>query len=266
MTTSTYSLTREVHFGAMGTIRSFVRLMIVQFKLFLREPVALFFNVFFPVLMLLLFGLIWGNEPGTSMLSAQYGYIDAQVPALAALVIGTVAFMTIPVATATAREQKLLRRFQATPMRPVVYLAADVAVYFTIALLAMLALLIVARFVFDLRFGGNWLAVVAAFTFCTFAFIAMGYVIASLAPTSRMAQVTGQLIFFPMLFLSGASMPLVLMPRNVQQIAEWLPLTHVVRLLQDLWFGTGWNGTAVWVLLAMLVAGTAISARVFRWE
>ena len=61
-------------------------------------------------------------------------------------------------------------------------------------------------------------------------------------------------------------MPLEIMPDNVRRVAGWLPLTHVVRLLQDLWFDRGWNWEAGLVLLGMLVVGMAVSAVVFRWE
>jgi len=256
----------QSRFGLADALRSAAKLTFTQFKLFLREPVAFFFNLAFPVLLLLLFGVIWGNEPGSSFFSPAYGYIDAQTPALAALIIGTVAFMTIPIATATAREQKLLRRFQATPMRPVVYLIADVIVNFAVALTGMILLVVVARMVFGLRFGGSWMALFAGFTFAALSFIAVGYVIASLSPTSRVAQVAGQVIFFPMMFLSGAAMPLQIMPASIQSAAQWLPLTHVVRLLQDLWFGGQWNTTALLVLSGMLVVGTAVSVFAFRWE
>jgi ABC-2 type transport system permease protein len=79
-------------------------------------------------------------------------------------------------------------------------------------------------------------------------------------------MIIGQLIFFPMMFLSGAAMPLFILPANLRKISEWLPLTHVVRLLQSLWLGQGWDGTAVAVLLALLVIGTMLSVRFFRWE
>lgn len=261
-------MTATVHttFNFFDALRSAAKLAFVQFKLFLREPVAFFFNLAFPVLLLVLFGLIWGNEPGSSFFSPQYGYIDAQTPALASLIIGTVAFMTIPIATATAREQKLLRRFQATPMRPIVYLLADVAVNFAVALTGMILLVVVARLAFGLRFGGSWLALLAAFILAALSFIAIGYVIASLAPTSRVAQVAGQVLFFPMMFLSGAAMPLQIMPPGIQAVAEWLPMTHVVHLLQGLWFGGNWDSTALLVLTGLLVVGTGVSVLTFRWE
>ena len=248
------------------SVRSYRRLASVQFKRFLREPIALFFTVAFPVLLVLLFGFIWGNEPGGPFTPPGFGYIDNHVPALAAIVIGTVALITLPITTAADRKQKLLRRYQATPLRPLVYFAADVTVHFGSALLGMGLVIIVAKLVFGLRFGGSWAAVLGGFTLSTLAFVAVGYVLASLIRSERVAQAVGMAIYFPSMFLSGAAMPLETMPGNVREVAVWLPLTHVVHLLQDLWFGIGWNWQSGLVLLGMLVAGTVASAALFRWE
>lgn len=250
-------------------MNSFIKLSIAQLKTFLREPAAFFFTLIFPVLLLVMFGVIWGNEPsppGSNFYLGGFGYVDYAVPALAALVIGTTALMSIPVATATAREQKILRRFKATPLHPLVYLASDVIIYFAVSLIGMVLLIIVGLVAFDLRFDGSWLAVLAAFTLSALAFIAAGYLIAGLAPTARIAQVAGQLIYFPLMFLSGAAIPLQLMPESVRDIAEVLPMTLMVRLLQDLWFGDGWYLPAIGFMVVMLVVGTILSARSFRWE
>lgn len=245
-------------------MRSFVKLSVVQFKLFLREPVAFFFTLVFPLLVLMLFGLVWGNDP--TALYGGYGYIDQAVPGLAAVIIGTIALMSVPVSTASAREQKILRRFRATPMRAQSYLAAQVVVYLVLALAGMTLLVVVASAVFGLRFAGNWFAVAAAFIFCTMAFVAVGYLIAGLAPTSRVAQVAGQLIFFPLMFLSGATIPLQVMPDSVRQAAEWLPMTQVVLLLQGLWFSGSWNFTALVMMAGLLIVGALLATPAFRWE
>ena len=247
-------------------LRSYTRLTSVQLKRFFREPIALFFTVVFPVLLLLLFGFIWGNEPGSPFTPAEFGYIDTEVPALAAIVIGTVALIGIPNTTATDRQQKLLRRYQVTPLRPMVYFAADVSVHFGTALVSMVLLIVVAKLVFGLRFGGNWIAVLGGFTLSTLAFVAVGYVIASLVRSDRVALAVGMAIYFPMMFLSGAAMPLETMPENVRQVAHLLPLTHVVQLLQDLWFGAGWNWGSGMILIGLLLVGTLVSSAVFRWE
>ena len=78
----------------------------------------------------------------------------------------------------------------------------------------------------------------------------------------------GMVALYPMIFLSGAAIPLEILPDSVQTISNFLPLTYVVRLLRGLWFGEAWGSLAVetGVLAAVLVVCTAISVRFFRWE
>ena len=72
--------------------------------------------------------------------------------------------------------------------------------------------------------------------------------------------------FFPMMFLSGMTIPLMFMPPGVQEFANWLPLTHVVYLLQDIWLDDAWNSLSGLILLGVLAVGTAVSTATFRWE
>ena len=95
---------------------SYLKLTWMQIKLFSREPIALFFTLIFPLLLLLLFGAIFGNEPDP--LYGGFGYIDAQVPGITALIIGTIISamiaertMSIRPANATAILKKSLRFF-----------------------------------------------------------------------------------------------------------------------------------------------------------
>ena len=73
---------------------------------------------------------------------------------------------------------------------------------------------------------------------------------------------------YPMIFLSGATIPLEVMPESVHTISDFLPLTYVVRLLRGLWFGETWGSLVLetGVLIGVLVVSTAIAARLFRWE
>ncbi|MDH3735106.1 MAG: ABC transporter permease [Gemmatimonadota bacterium] len=248
-------------------MKKLLALTAVQAKLFIREPAAFFFTLVFPVLLIVMFGLVFGNEPG-GMFPGPFGYIDYSTPAMTVLIIVSIGLMSLPIQTATARENRILRRFRATPLHPATYVGATVIVYFLMAFVGMVMTILVAEFFFGLRFGGNWWNVAAGFTFVSAAFFSAGYLIASVASTARVAQVVGQMLFFPMMFLSGAAIPLQIMPEGVRRVAELLPMTHGVKLMQNLWFGQGWSGslTHVLVMLALLVAGLVLSTRLFRWE
>jgi len=243
------------------------KLIAVQAKLFFREPAAFFFTLILPAFLLIIFGAIFGNTPDPRF-NSKLGYIDAEVPGITAIIIATVALMGIPISTAEEREKQILRRYRATPLSPITYLTATIAVYFSMALLGMFVLIAIAKIFFGLRFEGSWLSVFAGFSLSALAFFAVGYVIASLAPTTRVAQVAGQILFFPMMFLSGATFPLQMMPAGVRRVSEFLPLTHVIRFLQGLWAGNSWGThiTEIVILLVMLIVGAFISSKTFRWE
>ncbi|MCK5923682.1 MAG: ABC transporter permease [Methylococcales bacterium] len=243
----------------------FLKLCKMHLKLFIRQPVSLFFTIAFPLMLLLIFGMIFGNEPDP-LYGGNFGYIDSYVPALAAIVVGTLALQGIPITTATYREQKILRRFKATPMKPFVYIASDVLVNLLVGVVGMGIVILVAKIVFKLRFGGSWPNVIAGFLLGALAFLAIGYIIASVAKTSKMAQAIGSVIFFPMMFVSGAAFPLAIMPEGLQKASKFLPMTQMVSLLQSLWFGDGWNTASVSILLGLLVIGVVVSVFVFRWE
>ena len=247
-------------------MRSLWKLMLVQAKLYLREPVGAFFTLLFPPLGLILFGFIYGNDPVP--LFGGRGSMDVSVPAYVGMIVGTVGLMGVPISTAAAREKGVLRRFRASPLRPLTYLGADVLVYLAMTILGVLLLFLVGRIAYDVRLEGSLPSVMAAIGLGTLTFLALGYVLAGLAPTARVAQVVGMVLFYPMMFLSGASLPLEMLPEGVRQVSDFLPLTHVVTLVKGLWFGDGWGEHLgeVGILVGLLVVGVAASARTFRWE
>ena len=247
-------------------MRALAKLTWMQIKLYLREPIALFFTIAYAPMMLVLFGSIYGNEP--SPMFGGRGTIDVSVPAYIGLIIISVGLMSIPIAVSSARESGVLRRYRTTPLSPAVYLTADVLVYFLMTLLGVILLVAVGRFGYGMQFDGNVFSVLAGFSLGALAVFACGYLIAGLAPTARLAQTAGMVIAFPMMFLSGATFPLQIMPEGVRAVSKFLPVTHVVTLLQGLWKGDSWgsHGTEVIVLVVVLAAGVILSARTFRWE
>jgi ABC-2 type transport system permease protein len=247
-------------------MRGFTHLTAAALKLYLREPIAAFFTMAFPALLLILFGSIFGNEP-TPMFGGR-GTIDVSMPNYTGLILGTVALMNIPITTAGYRELGILRRLRATPMRPLTYIAADVSTNLLMTLLGMVLLLAMGWALYRVRFEGQLISYLAAVVLGCLAMFSFGYLIASLAPGARMGQVVGMVIFYPMLFLSGAGMPIELLPDSMRRISDFLPLTYVVNLLRGMWFGDAWSshGKDVAVLLAMVVVIGGLAVRAFRWE
>jgi ABC-2 type transport system permease protein len=247
-------------------MHGWLKLTWIETKLFVREPIALFFTLVYATLLLLVFGSMFGNTP--ELVYAGHGNIDASVPDYMAVVISFNALFSLVITVVGYRERGVLRRFQATPIRPEALLVSQLIVNFLMTALGALLLIVVGKAVFGLHFFGNPLSVLAAFVLCTLSLFALGLLLASLAPSVRIAMIVGLVLVIFMFFLSGATFPMYFFPPALKQIAEFLPLTHAVSLLQGLWFGDAWGAhlTDVLVLAACLVVGAVVSARVFRWR
>lgn len=250
-------------------MKAFSELLWVNLRLFYREPVVFFFALIFPLLLLLLFGLMFGNDGASQhALIDGYGYVDAEVPGLAVLVIGTVAFQQIPAFTALRRELGILRTLRAMPMRPLTYMLADVVANTLIVVVAALVLAGMGWLLFDMRYAGSVPGTLLGLIFCSLALFSSGYMLASILPSARLAQAIGNLLFFPMLFLSGATIPLQVMPEHLREFSGYLPLRQAVDLVQGLWLGldpAAMTGECI-ALSCLMVVAIGLTVRYFRWS
>lgn len=239
------------------------RLTWLEFKLFLRNPPAVFFTLIFPLLILTVFGSIFGNRP---IPGQPGGYMDASVPGYMAMIVGSLGFMGVPGWIATYREQGIFRRLKMTPIRPIALLTAQGMVGFAGALAGTGLLVVVGMLAFGLRAPAAPLDMIAALFIGYAAIFSLGALLGAVARTARAAQAAGMAFYFPMLFLSGAALPRALMPPGVRRVADFLPLTHVTELLGGLWIGAGWRLVSLAVLGGVLLVAGALAARNFRWE
>jgi len=247
-------------------LKSLLRLTAVQMKLYLREPMASFFTLIYPTMLLLILGFIWGNEPNPGF--GGLGFVDSMLPAYLGLVLVTVGLMGLPIATAEDREKGVLRRFHSTPLSPAVYLFSNVFVYYLMSLAGVTLLFLTGKLAYNASFEGNIFSVLAAFTLSALSIFSFGYMIASLAPTARTAQVIGMVFAFLMMFLGGAVFPLEVLPEKVINICKFIPLYHVVILIKGLWHGGSWSDywLNIIVIIGVLIVGVGISVKTFRWE
>jgi len=244
----------------------FAALTKFEFKLQMRNVITLFFALVFPVMMLLLFGMMYGNEP--SDFTGGRGTVDLMLPAYTCMIVAVTGLMALPLTIAAYREQKILKRFMATPIQPAQILAAQVVVNSVTTLAGIALLLVVAKLVYNVQFFGSVPVVFLAFLLVMAGMFSLGLMIAGVAPNGRAASSLASLIYFPMLFLSGASLPLYIMPKSIVTISKFLPLTYGVRLLSGVWLGGPIldYGLELAVLAGMTILCVGLSTRFFKWE
>ena len=129
-------------------------------------------------------------------------------------------------------------------------------------------LLMTGILLFRIHFMGGLLPIVFAFTLTTLSIFSIGLLIAGVLPNGKAVNLVAYLIYFPMLFLSGATIPMQIMPAGVQTVAKVLPLTYGVKLMQGVWLGEklGAFGLEIAVLSLILLVCTALAVRLFKWE
>lgn len=246
-------------------MRSLAKLTWVEIKLFTREPLTIVFSLVFPLVVLFVLLQVFGNVPNPDLYRG-FGATDFYVPAYIGLVISSIGLFGLPVVLAGYRERGVLRRFRASSMPVGSVLGAQVIVGFVIAAVSSLLLAGVAAIVYDLNAPDSPVGVMGAFLLGTLSFAALGVLLGALLPTARTAQGAGLVLFLVMMLLSGAGPPRELLGTAMQRVGDALPLTHVIRLLQDPWLGLGWNVNEMLIVTGILVASAVLSLRFFRWE
>lgn len=244
-------------------MRAFVKTTLTELKLILREPAAVFFTLILPVLLLVMNGF-GGNEPDPRFGGA--GVLDILLPGYVALVIATTGMQVLPSVLAQYREQGILRRLRVTPLRPATVLAAHVAVNLVMTAIGLVLLVALGLAFYDLNPPQAPVAFAVAVLLSALSMFALSFVLASVLPTARTTSAVASVIYFPMIFFSGAIFPREVMPGVLQRISTVLPLTYAVEAMSDPWSGGGWAWVPLAVLVALLAAAVAISSRTFRWQ
>jgi ABC-2 type transport system permease protein len=231
----------------------------VRMRLALRNRAFFVFVFFVPMLFLFLFLGLWTRDPA----AVPYGLASV----LALTVMGS--FWGLSVQLVTFREQGILRRFRLTPVGAGAMLASSILSNYALTIPTIFIEFAVARWMFHMEGWGNIASVAALITLGMTAFPAFGLIVASVTNTMQETQLINQLLWWALLLLSGATIPLPVLPPWVQYFALFLPGTYLVSGLQAALVKQGGLATVAVELLALAVSTAvafAISQQLFRWE
>jgi ABC-2 type transport system permease protein len=241
------------------------RLTAMELRLFLREPMAVFFAIAFPALLVGILGSVPSfRQPQTSLGGLRV--IDVEVPTAIAFVLVMLAMSSVPATLATYRERGILRRLATTPVRPTSLLAAQMLMALLTAVFAALMLLAVGRLAFDVALPRQPVGFALAFVLGAAAVFSMGLALAAVAPTARSAQGIGSLLFFPLMFFAGLWVPRAAMPEALRHVSDLTPLGAGAQALQDATGGAWPQPLHLAVMAAYLIVFGLIAARTFRWQ
>jgi ABC-2 type transport system permease protein len=194
---------------------------------------------------------------------------DYLVPSLVTYGVANTAFGGLAIILVVRRELGILKRLRATPLPAPIYLAATLCSILIVFTLQAAAIMALGRVLYGWHLPSEWPSLFAAFLLGAVCFAGMGFGAASLIRSAEGASAVVNVVILPMAFLSGGFGPTRDFPAFLQTIADVLPLTYLVDIVQ----GVVYEGKPIWeqptavaVLLAWGVAGTLIAMRYFAWE
>ncbi len=167
------------------------------------------------------------------------------------------------------KKQGILRRFHTTPIKVWQYFLSTAASQAIIGLVSLAIMFLVAITVFKLKVIGNYAEIALFLVFSIVLILGIGLAIGGWAKNERQAAPLGNIIVFPLIFLSGTFFPRYLMPDWLQHITGYLPLSPVidgVRLLTTEGQHLTQVGDQLGIMAIWLVVVYFIAFRVFRWE
>src|SRR6266511_3543761 len=183
--------------------------------------------------------------------------------------VASTAFAGLAIVLVIRRESGILKRLRGTPLPAHSYVAAFLASTIIVFAIEALALILLARMLFDVPFPDHWLSAALSLLLGALAFAAMGVAVATLIRSAEGSSAVVNAIYLPMAFLAGSFWSPHAYPRVLEVVAELLPLTYFIRLMKDVLLRHEqiWGDwTDVAVIAAWGLAGLVVAVRRFRWE
>ena len=228
--------------------------------MFWRNPSAAFFNFLLPLLFLVAGGLILhGNQR----------HLDRLVPGIAAMSVMATTFTALAYNIVFLRERGVLKRIRGTPLPTISYLGGVAANAVTNAAMQIVIITIAGRLFFGIGWPRDWVELIVFVTLGVICFAALGVAFAHVIPNFESTAAYVNAVFLPVIFISGVFYDVKNVPTFLRDIAEALPLTHLINGLEGAMVrgtGLGSHLSALAVLGLWGAFGLYFAIRGFSWE
>jgi imidazolonepropionase-like amidohydrolase/ABC-type multidrug transport system permease subunit len=239
----------------LAQIRSNLRLMG-------RDRTVLFFSYLFPLVFFFPFAQMFGGKQSPAAM--------AQVISMV-LMIGILGsgFFGAGMRAVQDRETNVLRRFKVAPISAGPIIIASLVSGLVAFLPTVFLFIFFARVIYHMPVPHNLLSLLIFVCIGVVSFRAMGMIIAATVNSAQEAGILTQVLYLPMLFMSGATFPMTFMPIWLQKIAQFLPATYLFQGMQSIMIAgdsIAANLSSVIALVITLCVAVFVGIKLFRWE
>jgi ABC-2 type transport system permease protein len=238
-------------------------------KAFWRNPASVFFTVMFPVVLLLIFATVFGDQ--TVDVRGGVETTTYYVPAIITLSVISATMQTLAMTLVIAREDGRLKRSRGTPMPPWVFIAGRIGNSIVVALIMLALLAAIGRVLYGVPIPWERLpAILVALIVGAAAFCCLGIALTAAIPSQDAAAPIVNALLLPLYFLSGVFIPDDQLPDGVIHFADLFPIRHFFEAFFDAYVPPAGGGSTIsWDNLAVVaiwgVVGLLLAVRFFRW-
>jgi ABC-2 type transport system permease protein len=237
-------------------------------KSYWRNPAAAAFTFAFPLLFLVIFTAINGND-AVSVNGGTVKFAQFYVPAILAFGLISACYTNLAFTVTRRRDSGVLKRVRGTPLRPVVYLGGMAINAIIVSLILSTLVLILGLLAYGITFPGRYLGFVFTAALGAFCFGSLGVAVSTFVPNEDAAPAIVNFVVFPLLFISG-TFGRVDDGSTLAKVASVFPIRHLnqqmLAVFNPFGSGTGIIASHSAMLVLWGVVGLAVSLRRFRWE
>jgi ABC-2 type transport system permease protein len=195
-------------------------------------------------------------------------YVTFLLPGLLGLNLVSMGLFAVGMTNVTYREKGKFRRLAVTPLPKWIFLLGQVLHRLTLTVAQAALLILVGRLVFGIQNQGSVLDLLVIMTLGTGCFMAIGFALSGFADTAEGYGAISNLVFFPLMMLSGVYFTLDSAPVWLQQGVALLPLAPFLRALRAVFndgAGLAGHGLGLTIVAAWALAAFFLALRRFRW-
>ncbi len=197
----------------------------------------------------------------------QTKYIDFLVPGLIGFSILVSPMFAMVNITSEYKKTKLFKQLSLTPLHKMEWLASKVLWYILLSVISFVLLVAVGTFGFGAHITLTpWL--IPFLILGPMLFSSLGMLVGTVSKSVESASVLGNIITFPMMFLSGTFFPLSTMPHYLQSFAHVLPLFYVVEGLNNVMVYGNINSALLDIAILGIITAVffVAAAKLFKWR
>jgi len=237
-------------------------------KVFWRNPTAVFFTVFLPLMFLVVFNLLFGNDEIADLGVNTSTYY---VPAIIALAVVSATTQSLAINLTVQREAGMLKRVRGTPLPAQVFVAGRVGNSLVVSVLMVLLVALIGRIAYDVTLPTETIpAVLVTLAVGAASFSCLGFALTTLIPSREAAPAVTNAFLLPLYFVSGVFVPESEIPDGVLHFADFFPIRHFFEAFFTAWdpntAGAGFEWGDLAIVGAWGLFGLVIALRFFRWE